>query len=231
LPALATAKRKGTRLGGVSSLWAFTESKDAAQREARVAELASLRGRGFTILEWTDLREVADEWLADAEGRLWRVPRGEPLDGWQPSDNVAVALGRGFVVRGGTVGRSNEPRTLAELEERLRVREAEQAQAERKAQAAFDARRKSAQPVSASTLDGGQALTLAQAAAAVEASAGHLALTKDARLVVFVPPGPWSGDARHAAAVLYAGEEHVVAALQAKRAIPDRQVSPAGALL
>jgi hypothetical protein len=40
-----------------------------------------------------------------------------------------------------------------------------------------------------------------------------------------------SGSAQHAAGLLYRAEPLVLAALQAKKPLPDREITPAGALL
>jgi hypothetical protein len=84
--------------------------------------LDSLRGQGFQVFAWEDLAEVPGGWLADADGRLWKVARGEPLEGFRPNTH-AVALGRGYVVKAEVIS-LHVPRTLVELEQRVQARDA-----------------------------------------------------------------------------------------------------------
>jgi len=213
----------------MSSIGTYREDPEVARREERAAELEGLRRRGFTIYEWDDLREVGDGWLADSDDRLWRVAAGEPMEGHQPATS-AVALGRGFVTTPEASRVRNPPHSLADLDKRLQVRKAQEAEGRRKAAATFEARRKAAQPVTAAQVQGVPPMTLAEAAGVVEAAAGRLEVTKDGRLVVHLPQD-YARNSQDAAAILYTGEAAVVEALQAKRALPDREVTPAGALL
>jgi hypothetical protein len=212
----------------VSSIWSIRDVEAGERRKAKAAEVESLRACGFQVFAWDDLTEAPDGWLADADGRLWRAAHGEPLDGWQP-DVHAAALGRGWLAPAAR----GEPRTLTELEAGVAAREAQQAQAARRAAQALEEQRKLAQPVTAAQLEGAPHMTLAEAAQAVEAAGGRLELSREDRLVVCLRPGWTSYTSRlaTAAAVLYAAEGVVVAALKAKRALPDAEVTPNGALL
>ena len=133
-------------------------------RLARVQQ----RRRALRVL----LREVDDAWLADADGRLWRVPNGQPSEGWQPGQHaVGLGPGRGYLVPGGA--REGEPRTLPELEQLAQAKQAQQAQADRKAKADLKARRKQAPPVTSATLLGAQAMTWAGVVDAVGNGVGR----------------------------------------------------------
>jgi hypothetical protein len=75
------------------------------------------------------------------------------------------------------------------------------------------AARKTAQPVTLATLEGGRPMTLAEAAATVDAHGSKVELRKDGELVVVLPPGvfrtgegPWQ-----AARILYTAHREVVA--------------------
>jgi hypothetical protein len=233
LPDLATAKRKEKRCSGtlgasVSSVWSFSQTAEAEEARAKLQaqELEGLRQRGFRIFEWDDLAEQAHGLLADSDGYLWKVARGEPLEGHQPGTS-AVALGRGYVMR----PKDSEPRTQAELDRLLAAEEAQRAKAAKQAAADLEARRKAAQPVSFAQVQGWPRMSLAEAAAAIEARAGRLEV-RDGRLLVCLPASAdWTGTTLHAAALLYAAESVVVDCLRAKKPLPDREVSPAGALL
>jgi hypothetical protein len=209
-----------------SSLWAFNETDQQEQARAQLHddELQQLRQRGFRIFSWDELTEQAHGWLSDPDGYLWRLTAGEPLEGHQPGTS-AVGLGRGWVVR----PEGSDPRTLTELDKLVKVEQAQQAESRRKQVAQREAIRKTAPPVTAGVLLGVGALTLAEAARKVEAAPGRLEV-RGGRLVVHLPPTA-GRSARNAAALLYTGEQHVVEALKAKRPIPDREITGAGALV
>jgi hypothetical protein len=211
----------------MSSVWSFRDSEAAAKREVQAAELASLRARGFTIYEWDDLREVGDGWLADADDRLWRAQRGEPVvEGFRPGQHaVGLGPGRGYL----RTPERDEPPSLAELEKRQAAAEAAQAESQRKAQADFEARQAEAPPVTATRLAGRRALTLRDAGEVVARAAGRLEV-RGGRLVVSLPMDATSSTLA-AAGLLYDAEAVVADAVKAKRELPDAEVTPAGALL
>lgn len=75
-------------------------------------------------------------------------------------------------------------------------------------------------------------MTLAEAAATVDAHGGKVELRKDGELVVVLPPGvfrtgegPWQ-----VAWILCTAHREVVACLREKRPLPDREVLPSAAL-
>jgi hypothetical protein len=82
--------------------------------------------------------------------------------------------------------------------------------------------RKEARPVTVSDLDGGERLTLREAAERIEQAGGKLEL-KAGRLVVHLPPsalGQW-GNVKVAAQRLYAAENVVAKCLREKQPLPD----------
>jgi hypothetical protein len=116
------------------------------------------------------------------------------------------------------------PRDLGELRARQAAREEAREQARREQAERLEAERRTATVVVADKL------TLREAASRIEGNGGRLEVTRDGRLLVMLPDKAKPFRVREVA-VLYADESVVVEHLRGGKALPDKPVTPAGALV
>jgi hypothetical protein len=201
-------------------------SEDELRQAHRAEELEKLAAR---FEQLGAMRSVGRGLYASEDGRLWQLDRR--IEGHQPDRN-AFAIGRDLE----PVWFERPPKGPQTVEQ-LQVRQARQAKAaeqqERDRQARLKALRKTALPVTFGQVEpGARRVTLAEAARGIANVGGGLDV-KDGRLIVLLPRSVAGGVGSVLAycKMLYAAEAVAVEALTEGQDLPEREITPAGALV
>jgi hypothetical protein len=222
------------RVGG-GIIGGYHESEVSASDQAKI-ELLELGQSGFRIFTQRDLMWDYRPWLVAKDDRsIWTLEGGMPLSGYRPTTN-AVLVGKNntwaYLTSVAASGIGNAPRDLAELERRARKADEEAERAAAAHDAKLAALRAAAVPVTLGDIEPGLRVTVRAAAERIDQAGGTVELD-GGRLVVSLPPGAntFGPDCANAARVLYVAEDAVVAALKADEPLPDKPITPAGAVL
>jgi hypothetical protein len=206
-----------------------------AKRETMT--LLDLEEAGYRIFRQGDFDRRYPPWLiAKDDDTIWTVEHGIPWNGVNRDTHAVLVdddLRWGFLVSAKASGRKDAPSHVGELAGR-----AKRAEDEAKRQAAerernFQRLRKSAVPVTSGDVNDALKFTLAAAHEKVLQAGGKVEI-RDNRLIVCLPPGAgkmWTTEQTDAAHVLYLAEPAVVALLAKGQALPDKPVTPAGAVI
>jgi hypothetical protein len=216
-----SAPQKSGSLGS----WA-APSEDELRQVHNAEELEKL-GERFEQLG--AMRSLGQGLWADDRGRLWQ--HDSSFEGHNPERN-AFAVGQDLEpvwFARPTKG----PTTLDQLEVRQARRAKAAEQQEREWQARLKEARRIAQPVTFGQVEtSARGVTLAEAARRI-ANVGGKVEVRGGRLVVSLPPAVpgGTGSVLVFARMLYAAEAVAVEALSKGQDLPEREITPAGALV
>jgi hypothetical protein len=217
----------GSSLGGTR----YEEMSASARARTDLLELGE---RGFRILLTDEVRWDFKPWLIAEDESVWLIEGGTPLSGHQP-DKHALLVDRHnnwtFVTAAAATGRKDAPRDGRELEQRRKREEEAKRKTQEEHERALAQRRETAPPVTTGRLDPQMHMTLREAAQRIHNAGGRL--EGGDSLVVYLPPAHavWGAPEVSAAKLLYIGERAILEALARGEEIPDREVTPTGALV
>jgi hypothetical protein len=221
--------------GGTITTW---EVKELTPEQQATKRLLRLGDHGYAAYRPEDFDSTHEPWLVLlADRSVWiQAGPGEPAGGRTPADFACLVdddLDWQYVVRAAASGRTDAPTSVDDLEQRAKQSQERQQRFDQERRQQLEGWRASATPVSFDDVypTPGERLTLKVAAERIEAVGGKLEVTKGDRLVVSVSPGARSSDLMRACARLYTAEQLVVDYLKRKRPLPDKTITPAGALL
>jgi hypothetical protein len=212
------------------------EYDERSPEDQKKADLLAYGQQGYRTLLVDELDWTHKPWLIARDGSVWFLEAAQPLGGQKPATH-ALLVGRDsswtFLVSAAASGQDDAPRDARELEERQKRKEERQREAQQEHERALAQKRKTATPVTVGRLfDPQTQMTLRAAAQHVHLAGGRIESVGD-RLVVYLPPTAplWNGAVLNAARILYAAERVVLDALAGGEALPDSEVTPAGALI
>jgi hypothetical protein len=199
-------------------------------------DLVDLGEAGYRIFGQRDLDHRFRPWLvAKEDGSIWTLEHGIPAAGVRPTSHAVLMddpHNWAYLVSAQHSGRADAPASVAELEARAaKAKEDARRQADERERRLRELR-KAATPVTSGDVDPKLKRTLAQAVERIDRAGGRVEVDHG-RLVVFLPPsaGTFGSDPLDAAKLLYLAEGAVVAALTSGEALPDKLVTPSGAVL